>query len=486
MPESTSLTVQIVQRHTVTSSNPESYTSLGPIYRLGPLDQLVLAFIPVAVVYVYPPSTSSTPTIPIEKICRATSLVLDTYPHLTGRLGIDDKHGGSHLHSLGSGCEILEATCQSTLKELAKGKGGRIGLMDLPGKGEDLMAPYDFLNKTVKREEQVVFTIQHTRFACGGVALGIRILHCLNDGAGFFHLVRDLASIYRSLNTESTHTYTPTPLAPAYLANYENEATETEKEEAKSYKPVLYHLEPAPSKTELAAPDIPAPEPATTWAKPNITGQVLHFSTSNLDTLKLQATSSEGYVTTFDALTAYLNQRIYQARSRTYQSNPSMGTLGEADLLCPIDLRSHLNLEKDGSYPYNAVLTTSTSFPQDLLLDNSKLPEIASKVHAMVRPLGPGDAEKTVKWIAAVDRSRIRHGYRGGNGGVMVSQWNKMDMYDGGVFDTRPVLVAPPFTPISLHDGLGYTIPTENGSGIDVYLALREEVWAELDVEVEN
>ena len=100
----------------------------------------------------------------------------------------------------------------------------------------------------------------------------------------------------------------------------------------------------------------------------------------------------------------------------------------------------------------------------------------------MVRPLGPGDAEATVKWISTVNRSSIRHGYKGGTGGVMVSQWNKMDMYDGGVFETRPVLVAPPFTPISLHDGLGYTIPTESGDGIDVYLALREEVWGELDV----
>jgi hypothetical protein len=474
MPESTSPDgVQIVERHTITSSKPESYKDLGPIFRLSPLDQLVLTFIPVAVVYIY--SASASKTIPIDKLCRATSLVLNTYPHLTGRIGIDEKHGGAHIHSLGTGCEILEATCEKTLEELGKGKV--VGLMDLPGKGEDLMAPYDFMN--VKKEDQVVFTIQHTRFACGGVSLGIRVLHCLNDGAGFFHLVRDLASIYRSLDNPEGRTIRP--LAPPYLADYENEASEDEKERNRSYRPVLYYLEPE-APVELAAPDIPAPAP--TQEKPKITGQVLHFSPSDLDTLKQLAASEEGYVTTFDALTAHLQQRIYQARYRTYESNPSLGTLGEADLLCPIDLRSHLNLERDGLYPYNAVLTTSSTFSQDILMDNAKLPEVASKVHKMVRPLGIGDAEATVKWIATVDRSKIRNSYRGGTGGVMVSQWNKMDMYGGGGFERRPILVAPPFTPISLHDGLGYTIPTESGDGIDVYLALREEVWGNLDVGV--
>ena len=464
--------VQTIERHIITSSEPESYNNLGPIFRLGPLDQLVLTFIPVAVVYIYNASPSS-PTIPIDKLCRATNLVLDTYPHLTGRIGVDEQYGGAHIHSLGEGCKILRATCEKTLEEL--GKGGDIRLMDLPGQGEELMAPYDFMN--VNKEDQEVFTIQHTRFACGGVSLGVRVLHCLNDGAGFFHLMRDLTSIYRSLDNSAGRTIRK--LAPPYLANYENEVSEEEKERNRSYEPVLYHLEPD-TPVELAAPDIPVPSPK----KPKITGQVLHFSPNDLDTLKRLAAPQEGYVTTFDALTAHLQQRIYQARHRTFTSNPSLGTLGEADLLCPIDLRNHLNLEENGLYPYNAVLTTSSTFPPDVLLDNTKLPEVASKVHHMVRPLGPGDAEATVKWISTVNRSKIRHDYRGGTGGIMVSQWNKMDMYDGGVFETRPVLVAPPFTPISLHDGLGYTIPTEIGNGIDVYLALKEEVWGELDVGV--
>jgi hypothetical protein len=474
--------IQIKNRHIITPSLP---TTLGPIFRLSPLDQLVLTFIPVAVIYIYPSP------IDIDKLRQSTSILLNTYPHLSGRLAVDPNHGGAHIRNLGTGCEIIEATCPYTLDEYRK--DGSINLLDLPGKGEDLLAPYEFRN--TKLENQVVFTIQHTRFACGGVSLGIRVLHCLNDGVGFFQLVKDLSDIYRNLDNKEWEGVGG--IAPPYLADWEVEATEEEKEEARSYKSILYRLEPVPAlesgpvKEELGAPDIPLPAEAQAQAQPTTTGRVLHFNCSDLALLKERATSSEiqGYITTFDALTAHLHHRIHQARSQFYTLHPSLGPIGPPDLLCPIDLRQHLSLNR---YSYNAVLTTTTQFCPPLLVHHSTLPQVASMIHAQVRPLKQGDAEKTIKWIASVDRSKIRNDFRGGNGSVMISQWNKMDMYNQAVFQegVKPELVAPPFTPISLHDGLGYILPTPpvhgsgDGDGVDVYLALREEVWEELDVSV--
>ena len=69
----------------------------------------------------------------------------------------------------------------------------------------------------------------------------------------------------------------------------------------------------------------------------------------------------------------------------------------------------------------------------------------------------------------------------------MISQWNKLDMYVGTVFDVRPVLVSTPFTPISLLDGLVYFLPTEEqGTGadtgaIDVNMSLSEPIWDIID-----
>lgn len=77
----------------------------------------------------------------------------------------------------------------------------------------------------------------------------------------------------------------------------------------------------------------------------------------------------------------------------------------------------------------------------------------------------------------------------------MVSQWNKFDMYAGTVFEVGPVLVSPPFTPVTLIDGLAYFLPTEeqgtaaaaagDTGAIDVSLALNQPLWGIIDQDEE-
>jgi hypothetical protein len=511
--------VRILSRDLITSSDPSTYESIG-IFRLGPLDQLVLTFVPVAVVYVYsaPPRTDdSRPTLPIESLKTATAKVLNTYPHLTGRLGQNPAHGGAHIHHLGSGAEILHAQCDQPLSHFCQDIS-KPTLLELPGMGEDLMAPYDFKSISDDEEniDQPVLTIQHTRFACGAVALGIRILHCLNDGVGFFQFVKDLAGVYRSLDrNQEEKVELGLGIAMPYLRDYELNTPEEDKEKARAHKSKVYYLASEPLKVweqdqkdsegkenqTLAAPDTPLPLPVPTnvaESKPEpapipTTGQILHFSPFTLSTLRRLASPIQeeegGYITTFDAITSFLLQRIYQARHQVL--DPSELDNGPLDLLCPIDLRHLLGLEEEKPYPYNAVFTTSSPFTPGELGHDDKLPLVAKKVHDMVRPFSSSSREevkKEVEWISALQQHRplIRHGYRGGPGSIMISQWNKMDMYTLGDFEgARPVLVAPPFTPISLHDGLGYLIPTAEGGGVDVYLALKRDVWPHLDISVQ-
>jgi hypothetical protein len=383
----------------------------------------------------------------------------------------------------------------------------------------------------------------------------------LNDGKGFFQFIKDLGTVYQSLPETDLGLEERIKVAEPYLRDYELKATEEEKETARKYEPKLYYLDgkdegptadgdkqqdakdvdvEAPPEVEqsesetkvkaetegLAAPDIPLP---ANPPKIPVTGQILHFSPSALNTLRPKAQpqpqaetggspKSHEYITTFDALSAHLLQRVYQARHRLHSRNPALGELGEVDILCPIDIRGILGLERDGEfYPYNAVFTTSSPFTHEELYPSSssgasseeevgRLRNIASRIHEMVRPFRPttsssaqDQVQSTVEWIAAQpDRSLIKAPFRGSNASMMISQWNKLDMYpisdiEGG---RRAGLVAPPFTPISLHDGLGYLVPSPpapgeqgggNGSGgIDVYLALRGDVWAELDVRVDG
>ena len=115
----------------------------------------------------------------------------------------------------------------------------------------------------------------------------------------------------------------------------------------------------------------------------------------------------------------------------------------------------------------------------------------AKAVHEMTRSADVSSAEvidTSLRWMALQpDKRRIRHGFVYSDASCMLSQWNKFDMYLGSSFEQPPVLVAPPFTNISLMDGLGYFLPPDlqfqavDPAAIDVALALSQPVWAFFD-----
>lgn len=488
MPESQTQ-VTIHSREAISSAHESSWRSLPSPLNLSPLDQLVAPFIPVAVVFVYAQPIDHDPILPTERLRGAISRVLDDYSHLTGRLRIDAKSSLPQIDRLGAGAELLEATCSEPLRAF-RNSGGEVLLLRLPGGGNDLLAPYDMDIESVCAGP--VFTIQHTRFSCGGVALGIRILHTINDAGGFFKLVSDLAEVYRA--SSATKGLSSPPQTTPYLSTFALDASVDERARIKAFKPTLYHLESEEQATKLAAPDVPAPDPPAEGAplSPN-TGRVLRFTSPDLARIKAEATdpgaAAGEYVSTFDALNAFLHQRVYRARHRLRQSNPALAPLSHPDLLSPVDVRRKLPALSSG-YIGNAIFTTYAHFETAALLEGPLHP-IAREVHRMTRQSGVANAqeiESTIKWIALNDKSKIKNGFRLGNASLMLSQWNKIDMYRSATFDegVRPSLIAPPFTPISLLDGLGYYLPApaEDKGAIDVYLALSEDIWNELDIKL--
>lgn len=72
---------------------------------------------------------------------------------------------------------------------------------NLPGSGNALMPPFEATIEGVCRDP--ILAVQHTRFACGGVALGIRLHHMVCAVGGFFQFVRDWATIHRSSSLPS-------------------------------------------------------------------------------------------------------------------------------------------------------------------------------------------------------------------------------------------------------------------------------------------
>ncbi|KAJ7108463.1 transferase [Mycena crocata] len=471
--------VSVTAHYTVHCANETSLKSLESPFSLGPFDQTA-GFVPIAVVFVYR-KTSDVAPIQSERLQLALSILLDYYPHLTGRLQINPSDGIREVARFGTGAGFFVAQCREQLDTFSSPEHGRILMSSLPGAGNALLAPFDPSPDAVCRGP--LLTVQHTRFACGGVALGVRLHHSICDGDGFFQLVSDLAEIYRGI-----HDSTSTPLLahPPHIRPYMAEVrggnvTPEERAAALDFKPTLFYSEPVGAAT--ATLWVPPPDP--------VIGRFLRFSSTQLKALKARATDPSGssWVSTFEALAAYLYQRVYKARLQLRVTDPTLPALSPPDFFTPVNLRSQLALPP--RYFPNALFATSAPLPTDILA-HGPLWQVARAVHDLLR--GPSttqtaDIDGTLRWLALQpDLRAVRLSFRYGSGSFVISQWNKFDMYGGAVFDVPPVLVSPPFTPSSLLDGLAYTLPggevgVEGGDkgAIEVNMSLSAPLWDLMD-----
>ena len=488
------MVVSAINKHVLSCANASSLDSLRPSVQLGPFDHPVAWFIPVAAVFVYRRSPAiHNELLPADRLMRSVSLLLDHYPHLTGRLNINSSNGNREILDLGAGAEFYTARCDVSLDDLVSTHSRLLGT-DLPGGGNELLAPFEF--SVVQGPQGPIFTIQHTRFDCGGVTLGIRVLHTVTDAEGYFQLVNDLAEIYRSVEpATTTSTLSRSPYIRPYLAELVSDAAAAENNIAQQFQPSIFYTKPASSTpdassesgAEPVASKPPLPNP------PPVIGRVLRFSSKEIDSLKAHATdpSGTGWVSTFDALSAHIWQRVYSCRVQLRKSEEQPYTDLSRDFLTSVNYRKTLDLAP--RYFHNALFTPFDSIPHGVLVSRPLWP-VAKAVHDIARSISHDSAERTVRWIATQpDKRQIRWRFNGSYGSTMISAWNKFDIYNGAVFDTGvpPALVSQPFTPISLVDGLVYFLPTEaqaqqhlgtgSSADVDVYLALSEPVWPVLD-----
>lgn len=174
--------VTVVASHTLHSLNlipPPIFPSSTSI-TFGPFDACPPST-PTSVVFVYRQVKSKGP-ISIERLRKALGGLLDYYPHLTGRLLLNTD-GIHDIVRLDAGAQLLIANCSRPL-HLFSTTSGRILMPDLPGTGNALLVPFDTTDERVYNNP--LSTLQHTRFACGGVDLGIRVAHMVCDALGLF------------------------------------------------------------------------------------------------------------------------------------------------------------------------------------------------------------------------------------------------------------------------------------------------------------
>lgn len=503
--------VHTVAQYSHQCANEASVASLESPFKLGPLDELVFPSVPIQNIFVYrKPASSEIELLPIERLRQALPYLLDHYPHLTGRLQFNPETHTPEITRLGTGAVLHESRCDIRLDELVPSDraSGCLLVTDLPDCGTALTAPFDPSIEGVCRDP--LLAVQHTRFACGGVVLGIRLHHIVCDASGYFQLVRDMAEIYRGLSSFSMPSLKCVPQIGSYLQDVST-LSPHERLKAFDYKPTAYYVEQPTESVTPAAFNTEEPqgstEPTTQSlkksVKPPITGRVLRFPGHQLQELKRLATDPSGnnWVSTFEALSAYLYQQVYRARFQLLLSQGAPPSEAAERLFrgfwASINMRDTSRLNLGPNYFPNAIHPVYGIFSHELLI-NSELWMVAKALHDLVRSVHVQQMEQTTRWIAVQpDKSRIRVNFTFADGNFTVSQWSGFKMYVGVDFDVdsegnpvHPVLVAPPLTEISRVDALAMMLSTdedlaEQESGkpnaVDVNLTLAEPLWGVLD-----
>jgi hypothetical protein len=433
---------------------------------------------------------------PIERLKAAVSHVLDYYPHLTGRLQQNPVSQAPEIGSLGTGAELWEAHCPRKLKNIAlSALSARILAIKLPDDGNALLPIF---HATVgAMAYNPIFAIQHTRFGCGGVALGIRIHHLVCDANGFMQLVRDLADIYKQLRDFAP----PTLISPPEIISHfrgTNNPSSNQKQSAIAFNPPNFYLDT----NTTDEPEFSAPS--------TVGAGTLRFQGQDLILLKNAAWNPNAQrqtsFTTFEVISAFLYQRIYQARMKLLRDKGLTPDIDSLQALrhfwTTMDMRDSTRLKLPARYFPNAVHCISTSTSHDLL-ENGALWQVAQVIHDAIHSVDMDEVKQQFEWVAAQpNKSHVKSKNVVPSGSFIVTQWSRGRTYIGVDFEVAPNgrriapdLVSPALTESHRADGYAVILSTEeqlprrrriNGRllagpslpcAVDVNLALDAPVW---------
>ncbi|ODM21531.1 hypothetical protein SI65_02375 [Aspergillus cristatus] len=315
-----------------------------------------------------------------------------------------------------------------------------------------------------------------------------------------------MAALYRGLATSERPTLTEPPVIHSYLKDISVLSSE-KVQKAREYKLTAFYLA-VETETNAASDAEQPPQPP----KPPVLGRTVRFSGDNLQALKQLASdpTGAGWVSTFEALSAFLCQWNYRIRLQHFMSQGTSEKEAAGKIVrgfwASINMRGPTRLNLSPRYLPNAVYPPYASFPHELLA-NEPLWKVAEALHGLIRGFDTHKIKMSTRWIAAQpNKSRIRVDFSFFDGNFTVSQWAAFSMYVGVDFDADedgkpvpPALVGQPYTEISRVDGLGMFQSTEeefyrtmeNGGdakkpcAFDVKLTFSEPLWEILDQEEE-
>lgn len=486
---SSAVKVAITATHVVQSQHQ---ISLQEPFLLGPLDQLFHFATPVAAVWFYESSSAS--LLPLERLHKAISRLLDYYPHLTGRLHIDPSTDIRSVDRLGTGMDLLEARCDASFRSFA-GKSSKscpeFNIFDFPGYGNALLSPWDLSLEGA--QQQPLFTIQRTEFADSAVAIGMRLSHVVSGAKGFLGLYQDLAEIYRKIDDLASdrgpvELAVPPHIHPFMVEEMRRMDTQ-EKNKALSEPPADYPLRdrqpavatPHETKGQDGSQRKPKKDP--------FVGRGLRFSASAIALLKQKAVDpddSSSRASSFTALTAHLWQRIHRARVAHAKTLPKdeRSAYSKSIYGTSVDFTRHFGLPKQSfsnTFVSRVVELDSTK------LEQARLWEITKIIKDLVRHVPLDETRKLGSWIAAQPKkSGIQLGFNFNTPTLLITiGWHSFPLYSGAELDVPPAFATPIFME-SLSPGMVCFVECKDkDGGLEAIASLTASTWELLDADEE-
>jgi hypothetical protein len=445
--------------------------------RLGPNDWILPPQFTIGLLYFYRhPSPqhqsadgtaegSAPPFMDAEALARSLEHLLRFYPLLSGRFVRNDAEGTLEIASLGSGVPFITASTDTKIDDLPISSDRFTGTRALPY-SLSLMPPFDYANPT----GGPLLSVQHTRFGCGGVCLGVQLHHYVADMEGFVQMMEDWTELHRALaaNKDATPQLSVPPTLDRSL--FGRMSKEDIERRLQGHTELTHRIKKAPAAAASAAPAAAEPAPGST----PIT-RCFRFEADELARIKQAATppasssassasAAKGgqapWVSTFEALAAHLSRAAFRARHPELVEAAS--SAAAAALSKPVSSKLYIATNwrarlRDPPCPPryfgNAALYTSLRFPDTAAALSSpaaSLSDTAAQLHAAIAANDGPAHWRTMAWISAqTPKDSIEPAFDDLAGDdFAVTSWLKFGMHASAEFErgATPVRVClPPF-----------------------------------------
>lgn len=382
---------------------------------------LAIPRVHVEVLYAY-----NAPTIPTPSLEEGLSKVLGEYREWAGRL-CKDASGRPEIELNDDGVVLVEAQAHGNLQDLWPFNPSHLLLDLIP----------------INRGVPELLLIQVTRFACGGMTLGVARHHQVADGEAASEFMEAWASAVKGL-----------PAASCVLHDRSLLMSRDPPQ------PVFDH-------SEYQKPP-PKPEGSTNNEYPDLAIKKLHFSPELLKKLKAEAAkgAEEGTsYSTFVSLLAHLWKCITKARGLEDEE-------GETRVLVAVNVRKRISPPLPKGYFGNAMCHTC---PQTKMKDlvSKPLSFAAGHVHDSIKKVNSDYVRSALDFIEIQQKNPVQIARTNKTvltPNLSVTSWATLPLYNLDFGCGTPMFAGNPYIPF---EGLVIFAPSHKKDGsIDVVLGL--------------